>query len=301
MRASLLRRLRWPRAELLIGGGLVSLLAICAVAAPLIAPFDPIAPVMLFSGASTVRAPYPPGTAGMILGSDSLRRDLFSRLIYGSRYTLLFCGIAALLRVALAGGLGMLAGWYGRASRLLDLLAGAWSAVPSLFFALIPLALIGRLGSNQLNAVAFAIVFSLTGWPESALRVRAAVQALRGAPFIEAAYAIGLGHLSVLRRHVLPNLRDLLLIEAAYAMSAVLLLCAELGFLGIFIGGSEREAVGSTISNDPIFAEWGGMLAKGVRERASGYWLFLVPMLAFALSILAFNLLAEGLRQRRQR
>ncbi|MBX0327261.1 ABC transporter permease [Oscillochloris sp. ZM17-4] len=286
------------RPELLIGGALVALMAICAVAAPLLAPFDPIKPVVLFDGADIVRAPYPPGTAGMLLGSDSLRRDLLSRLIYGTRYTLLFCGVAAMLRVALAAGLGMLAGWYAGASRLLDVLAGAWSAVPSLFFALIPLALISRLGNNQLNALAFVVVFSLTGWPETAVRVRVAVRELRAAPFVESAYAIGLGRAAVLWRHIRPNLRDLLLVEAAYAVAAVLLLCAELGFLGIFIGGAEREAVGGQISNDPIFAEWGGMLAKGVRERGASAVLFIAPMAAFSLSILAFNLLAEGLRRR---
>jgi peptide/nickel transport system permease protein len=289
----------WRRPELLIGGAAVALLAICAIAAPILAPFDPVKPVVLFNGAAMLRAPYPPGVAGMPLGSDGLRRDILSRLIFGSRYTLLFCGVAALLRVALAAGLGMLAGWYAWADRLLDILAGAWSAVPSLFFALIPLALIGRLGSNQLNALAFVAVFSLTGWPEAAVRVRVAVRALRPAAFIEAAYALGLGRLAVLWRHVRPNIRDLLLIEAAYAMAAVLLLCAELGFLGIFIGGAEREAIGSTITSDPIYAEWGGMLARGVRERASGPWVFIAPMAAFSLSILAFTLFAEGLRRRR--
>jgi peptide/nickel transport system permease protein len=286
------------RPGLLVGVGGALLLAICAIAAPLLAPFDPVRPVVLFSGGDMMRAPYPPGTAGMLLGSDGLRRDILSRLIYGSRYTLLFCGVAALLRVALAAGLGMLAGWYGWAGRLLDVLSGAWSAVPSLFFALIPLALIGRLGSTELNALAFVVVFSLTGWPETAVRVRVAVGELRAAAFVEAAYAVGLSRLAVLWRHVRPNVRDLLLIEAAYAMAAVLLLCAELGFLGIFIGGAEREAIGGQITNDPIYAEWGGMLARGVRERANGPWVFIAPMAAFSLSILAFSLLAEGLRRR---
>lgn len=287
------------RPELLIGAAVVLLLAVCAAAAPLLAPFDPVQPVVLFEGGDMVRAPYPPGTGGMPLGSDGLRRDILSRLIFGSRYTLLFCGVAAVLRVGLAAGLGMLAGWYSWASRLLDVLAGAWSAVPSLFFALIPLALIGRLGSNELNALAFVVIFSLTGWPETAVRVRVAVGELRAAAFVEAAYAIGLSRLAVLWRHIRPNIRDLLLIEAAYAMAAVLLLCAELGFLGIFIGGAEREAIGGQVTNDPIYAEWGGMLARGVRERANGPWVFIAPMAAFSLSILAFSLLAEGLRRRR--
>jgi peptide/nickel transport system permease protein len=97
----------------------------------------------------------------------------------------------------------------------------------------------------------------------------------------------------------LPNLRDLVIVEASYAMAAALLLLAELGFLGIFIGDAEREVIGNQISVDPIYAEWGSLLAKGLRERGNGPWLFFAPVAAFVLSILAFNLLAEGLRRRR--
>lgn len=293
------RRLRAPRPELLVGGGVVAAIALCALLAPLIAPFDPNEQQLIFEGGTLVRPPYPPGTQGMLLGSDSLGRDLLSRLIFGARYTLIFCGVSALLRVAIAALLGMLAGWYGWAGRALDVLGGAFSAVPSLFFAIIPLALVSRLGSNQLSAGAFVLIFALTGWAEAAVRTRVAVRAMAGAPFVEAAYAVGLRPREVLWRHVRPNLRDLLLIEAAYAMAAVLLLTAELGFLNIFIGGAERETVGSLVSVDPLFAEWGGLLAKGLRERGRGPWLFLAPTLAFTASILAFNLLAEGLRRRR--
>jgi peptide/nickel transport system permease protein len=299
-RFRLTRRLRLPRAELLIGGALVGLIALCAVAAPLLAPFDPLEQQLIFAGGTLVPPPYPPGTEGMLLGSDPLGRDLLSRLIYGARYTLAFCGISALLRVLFAAALGMLGGWYGRAGRTLDVLTGAWSAVPSLFFAIIPLALVSRIGSNQLNALAFVLIFACTGWAEAAVRVRVAVEGLRGTPFIESAYAIGLRRWQVLWRHVRPNLRALLLVEAAYAMAAVLLLTAELGFLNIFIGGAEREVLGGTVNVDPLYAEWGGLLAKGLRERRAGPWLFLAPTAVLTASILAFNLLAEGLRKGRR-
>jgi peptide/nickel transport system permease protein len=284
---------------LLIGGLLLVALVCCAVAAPLLAPYDPLEVLVRFSGPDLARAPYPPGTPGMPLGSDSLRRDMLSRLLYGSRYTLLFCGVAALLRVAIGVALGMLGGWYRRASRAVDVLVGAWSAVPSLFFALVPIALVNTQGSLSASTVAFVVTLSLTGWAETAVRCRMAVRGLRGMPFIESAYVIGLGRAAVLWRHVLPNLRDLVIVEATYAMAAALLLMAELGFLGIFIGDAQREVIGNQIAADPIYAEWGSMLAKGVRERGSGAWLFLAPVAAFVLSILAFNLLGEGLRRRR--
>jgi ABC-type dipeptide/oligopeptide/nickel transport system permease subunit len=295
LRATALR----VNAPLLIGGLMVMALVICALAAPLLAPFDPIAPVVRFVAGKIVPAPYPPGTQGMILGSDTLRRDLLSRLIYGSRYTLLFCGVAALVRVAIGGLLGMLAGWYPRASRLIDVIVSAWSSVPSLFFALLPIALVNRRGSLVASTIAFTVTLSLTGWAEAAVRCRVAVQGLSAAPFVESAFTIGLSRWKVLWRHILPNLRDLLVVEASYAMASALLLLAELGFLGYFVGDAEREVVGTSVSVDPIYAEWGGMLAKGLRDQSSGVWLFLVPVVAFTLAILAFNLLAEGLRTRK--
>jgi peptide/nickel transport system permease protein len=254
---------------------------------------------MRLAGDGLAPAPYPPGTPGLSLGSDTLRRDMLSRLIYGSRYTLLFSGVAALLRVGLGGLLGVLAGWNQRLDRVFDVLAGVWSAVPSLLFALIPIALVNRRVGVAASALTFVLVMSLTGWAEIAVRCRVAVRGLLTQPFVEAAYAVGLRPGRVLRRHILPNLHDLLLIEAAYAIGAVLLLVAELGFLGVYVGYAEPETLGSrVIVSDPIYAEWGSMLARGLRQRGSGLWLMLEPLAVFALAILAFNLLAEGLRRR---
>jgi len=292
---------RWRRvvfqlnAPLILGGVLAGLIVICAIAAPLIAPFDPYDTHVFFDEGRMVPMPYPPGAHGMLLGSDSAGRDLLSRLIYGGRYTLLFCGVAALLRVLLAVVLGMLAGWYNRASQAFDVLGSAWSAVPSLIFAIVPIAIVSLRNDLTASVITFLLALSMTGWAEAAVRIRVEVQSLRATPFVEAAYSIGLSRAAVLWRHILPNLRDLLLIEAVYAVAAVLLLVAELGFLNFFVGAAEREAQ----SIIPIQAEWGGMLARGLRERAAGIWLLLAPMGMFTLTILAFNLLAEGLRRRR--
>ncbi|NJN17626.1 MAG: ABC transporter permease subunit [Oscillochloris sp.] len=234
-----------------------------------------------------------------MLGSDSLRRDMLSRLIYGSRYTLLFCGIAAMLRVLIGLVLGGLAAWYRSLAWFINTFSGAFSAVPSLMFALIPLAVINLRSTPDQSVIAFLIVLSLTGWSETAVRTQLAVEGLRGTAFVEAAYAVGLPHASVFWRHVLPNLRDLVLIEAAYAMGATLLLLAELAFLGVFVGGGIVDSMtGNAFAPETITAEWGNMLAVGFRERRAGGWLFFEPLLAFIFAILACNLLAEGLRRR---
>jgi peptide/nickel transport system permease protein len=282
-------------APLIVGGLLVAAIAVCAVAAPLIAPFDPYDAKVFVDDGRMASMPYPPGAYGMPLGSDTAGRDIFSRLVYGSRFTLLFCGVAALLRVLLGALLGMLAGWYDRAARLVDVLVSGWSAVPSLIFALVPILIVNARNDLRQSVIVFLLTLSLTGWAEATVRTKAAVQGVRNLPFVEAAYTVGLSRWAVLWRHILPNLRDVLLVEAAFAMAATLLLVAELGFLNVFVGAAERDPTGVY----PIQAEWGGMLSRGLRERGTGYWLLLAPMGAFILAILAFNLLAEGLRRRR--
>jgi peptide/nickel transport system permease protein len=302
MSPQLARLRRWLarlNAPLLLGGLIVAAIGACAVAAPLIAPFDPYAPQIRFVSGQMARTPYPPGSFGMLLGSDTVARDIFSRLIYGSRYTLLFCGVSALLRVLIGALLGMLAAWYSRPAPLIDVLVSAWSAVPSLIFALVPIAVVNVRSNLAISTITFIVALSLTGWAETAIRTKIAVQGLRALPFVEAAQATGLGRGAILWRHIVPNLRDLLLVEAAFAMAATLLLVGELGFLNVFVGAAERDIVGRTATIIQIHAEWGGMLARGVRERSSGFWLLLAPMGAFSLAILAFNLLAEGLRRRR--
>jgi peptide/nickel transport system permease protein len=227
-----------------------------------------------------------------------------------ARYTLLICAVATLGRTAIGALVGMLAGWYRGGRRLLNALISAWSAIPPVFlgFLAIPLLSVSFFGISLAgprnisevtrDAIVFTIVLGLTGWTEAAVRCRATVQGLQGESFIEAAYAIGLGRWAVLWRHVLPNLRNVLLAEAANALSSALLLVAELGFFSFFIGDGQEDVTGSKYL-DPIYAEWGSMLAKGVRQRGSGIWLLLEPLLAFTLAILAFNLLGEGLRRRR--
>jgi peptide/nickel transport system permease protein len=286
--------------SLLIGAGLALVICGCALLAPVLAPYAPDQTLLRYNGTRVVPAPYPPGTPGLLLGSDANWRDMLTRMLYGARFTVLFCGVAALLRVALGVLIGVPAGWYQRWSRFVDVVAGAWSSVPSLFYALVPITQVnfGNMGLT-ISTVVVLVVLSTTGWAEIAVHCRAAVQQLRGAAFVEAAYTTGLSRARVLWRHIFPNLRGLILVEASFAMGAALLLVAELGFLGAFIGGIAPEiALGGGVEMNPVYAEWGSMLGVGLRQR-SAIWLLLEPALAFTISILAFNLLAEGLRRRR--
>lgn len=193
----------------------------------------------------------------------------------------------------------MLAGWYRGTARLVEVLTTASSAVPSLFFALGLILLFFRGADLFTSTVLYLVAASLTGWAEVAVRCRVAVQSLANAAFIEAAYVIGRSRAAVLWRHVLPNLRDLLLVEASYTAAAVLLLIGELGFLGLYLGTPEIGVAPTGLQADPVYAEWGSMLAVGLRQRGQGWWLLLEPAVALSLAVLAFTLLGEGLRRRR--
>lgn len=295
----------------LVAGALMALLLISAlIAAPLLTDQNPLRMRVNTPGISQPGFPAPPGTPGFPLGTDVQGRDMFSRLLYGGRYTMLICLIAALGRVSIGTLVGMIAGWYPASARVLNSLISAWSAIPPLFFAmfmrlLLALAVFGiaRAGPKNLDAVVkdavvFTIIIGLTGWPEIAVRCQGAVLGMRALPFVEAAYVVGLRRAAVLWRHILPNLRGLLAAESANAIAGALLLLAELGFFQIFVGGS-TEDINSSSFLAPIYSEWGSLIALSLRQRNQGYWILIEPLLAFTLAIVAFNLLAEGLRRRR--
>ncbi len=198
----------WRRARLnaplAIGGLLLIFLVVCALAAPLLAPHSPFAVTVGAPGEKG--PPYPPLTPGYLLGSDPAGRDMLSRLLYGGRYTLLFCAIAGIMRVAVELLLGMIAGWYERAGAVIAVVASKWSAVPSLLVAAIIIAMLGR-GAGRDPLTIPPIALAVTGWTEVATRCQIAVQELRAVAFIDAAYAIGGRRWSILWRHVLPNIR----------------------------------------------------------------------------------------------
>lgn len=313
MNARLRRRARAIRFALngpLIAGALLALFIIIAlICAPLLTDSDPLRVRVSGQYSGTVKFPAPPGTPGYPLGTDSQGRDMLARLLYGGRYTLVICAITALVRILIGSVLGLLAGWYSRVRWLLNSLISAWSAIPPLFLALFMLEILRlaifkqpRFGTKNTtvlftDAVIFTILMSLTGWPEIAVRCQGATLGLSRQPFVEAAQVIGLRRSAILWRHILPNLRDILLPEAAAALAGALLLLAELGFFQIFIGGGTEDLNGSKYLV-PLYSEWGSMVALSLRQRNIGYWILLEPLLAFTVSIVAFNLLAEGLRRR---
>ncbi len=231
------------------------------------------------------------------LGSDQWGNDLLSLLLYGARMTLVAGIYITLARVALGTLLGALAGW--TEGRLLDRtikgLSELISSVPVLLSSLIIIYAL-----NIENGLwVFLVALSTVGWTETAQLVRSEVMRIRKREFVLAAESIGLTRLQIAIRHILPNIMPYILVLTALEMSAVLLLLAELGFLGTYIGGSSLyipDAMSSQVFHLAEVPEWGALIAQSVGYIRSAPYILLAPALAFFIAIAGLNALGEGMR-----
>jgi len=255
--------------------GVLALMVLAAVFAPLLAPYDPAAQNLL------VRLKPPAwqdgGSASHLLGTDQLGRDLLSRVIYGSRISLLV-GVGAALFAGVAGAAcGLFVGYRGgRFDRLLMRAADIQLAFPSLLLAL---AIVGFLGSGLWNVV---LVLGFTGWVSYARVVRAEVLSLRERDYITQARATGVRDLTILRRHLLPNVMAPLATIGTLHIAAAIVAEASLSYLGL---GVPKETV-----------TWGAMLADGQLYLGTAWWIAVFPGLALMLTSLSINITGDALR-----
>ena len=231
------------------------------------------------------------------IGTDQWGNDLLSLILYGARMTLVAGGYITLVRVFLGGFLGILAGWWeGRfIDRFIKSLSDLISSVPVLLSALIIIYALNI--SNGLWV--FLVALSLVGWTETAQLIRSEVMRIRQKEYIEAAQAIGMTRLEIIVRHVLPNILPYLLVITALEMSAVLLLLAELGFLGTYIGGTSLyipDVMSSEVFHLAEMPEWGALIAQSAPFIRSAPFIILAPGLAFFIAIVGLNALGEGMR-----
>jgi peptide/nickel transport system permease protein len=254
-----LRRLI-ARRTALFGLIVVAIVALTAIAAPLLSPFDPVEQDL---GDLRLKAPGFRDGSGRIhpLGTDHLGRDLLARVIYGARPALLV-GFAA---VAISGLIGMAAG----------LIAG-YFAFP---FILLAIAVIGVLGPSLTTII---VVIGVSSWVVYARIVRGAVLTLREREFVQAALALGGGDGRVVLRHILPNVFTPWLVVATLDMARVIVIESALSFLGLGV--------------QPPTPTWGGMLADGRVYISTAWWLATFPGLAILITVLGINLFGDGLR-----
>ena len=263
------RRLR-RNSSAMIGALIVGVLAAVAMLAPWVSPRDPIQNDL-------TRALLPPGSPGLLLGSDNLGRDMLSRIVWGSRISLTVGLVVQSGAVTLGTLLGLLAGYYGgRTDDVISALTNVMFAFPRLLFAL---AVMAVLGASLYNVF---IALGIVGWPTVCRLVRGETLSLRAKDFVEAARASGAGDLRIMARHILPNSLGPIVVVATLGVAGAILAEASLSFLGL--------------GTQPPTPSWGSMLSRGRAYIWSAPWLTFYPGLAIFVAILGLNLLGDGLR-----
>ena len=262
--------LRFLENPLAVAGlAIVVVLAIIAAFAPWIAPYDPYAQDLALR--------LQPPSAQHWFGTDQVGRDLFSRVVYGSRVTLLIVTLVVAIVAPIGLVVGTIAGYAGgKVDTVLMRITDVFLAFPGLVLAL---AFVAALGPGLVNAV---IAISLTHWPGFARLARAETLIVRNSDFIAASRIQGASAARIVVRHVMPMCVPSMVVRMTLSMAGVILTAAGLGFLGL---GAQ-----------PPSAEWGAMLASGRRFLIDYWWMATFPGLAILVVSLAFNLLGDGLR-----
>ena len=242
---------------------------IAAVFAPWFAPFDPALQQM-------ADRLMPPSRAHW-LGTDGLGRDELSRLIYGARPTLGLAALVVVLTVPIGLAIGIVSAYAGSwIERMLMRLTDIFMAFPRLVLAL---AFVGLLGPGLING---ALALVLTGWPAYARLARAEVAVMRRSDYLAAAEMQGISGVRLLWGHMLPMCLPSARVRLALDLASIILTGASLGFLGLGVR--------------PPQAEWGTMVAEGSKVIFDQWWIAAIPGTAILLLSLAFNLLADALR-----
>lgn len=258
-----------------VGAVILVCLAALAAFAPLLAPHDP--------AKQDLRARLAPpmwvakGTNAHVLGTDQLGRDILSRVIYGTRISLLVGVSVVLLAGTLGTLLGLLAGFLGgKVDAILMRVVDVFLAFPFLLLAIVFMAMLGASLGNII------LVLAITGWVEYARVVRAQVLSVRELEYVTAARALGARNLVIMLKHVLPNVFASVIVIASLQLGTVIISEASLTFLGLGI--------------PPSIPTWGSMLASGREYFVLAWWLPTFPGLAIVLTVLAVNFLGDWLR-----
>ncbi len=266
----------WRRyVKVSIGGVILSVLVVCGVAAPLLAPYDP-------QELRLEEKLRPPdwnvwNSGSYFLGTDNLGRDLLSRIIYGSRVSLLVGATTVIFAGLIGCFLGAVAGYYGEMiDEIINKTTEIFLAFP---FLLLAISVMAFLGQGLYNLI---LALVLSRWVQYCRIVRGEVLSLKERDFIQAVRALGGRDFYIIIRHVLPNTLPSVMVIATFAMAIVIITEASLSFLGLGI--------------PPSIPTWGSMLSEGRSYMYRAPWLTIWPGMAIFITVLGINLLGDGLR-----
>ena len=260
----------WKSTKLaMIGSVIIGILLLVVIFAPLIAPYDPF----LNNMAERLQAP----NWSHFFGTDQFGRDIFSRVIYGSRIEIWIIFLVSLISGGAGTLLGVISGYFGGiVDEIIMRTTDMFLAFPSLVLAM---AFAAALGPSLTNTI---IAISIVGWTVFARLARAEAMKVKKQPYIEAIRSVGAGNIRIMFFHVLPMCLSPILVQLTLRMGTIILTAAGLGFLGLGVR--------------PPLPEWGSMVSDGRSYLVGQWWISTFPGIAIALVVLGFNFLGDGIR-----
>lgn len=262
--------------KVLFGGFILLLLVFTSIMAPYIAPHDPNEQDLT----ATKKPPFwmEGGESEHLLGTDSLGRDVLSRLLYGSRVAMFVAVVGTFFAGLIGVTLALLSGFYrGAIDNLISRFVDIWISFPPILLSIVLMAVLG----TGLTKVALAII--LVDWTRFCRVIRGEVFNVREKDFILAAKAIGLGNLRIILKELFPNIVPLLTVLVTLEMGIAIIVEAILSFVGLSVEASVPA--------------WGQMIALGRLYIHQAWWIMVFPMMCIITSVLGLNLLGDGLRE----
>lgn len=249
---------------------------IIAVAAPLIAPYDPNEQNLLMRLKPPVWVED--SAPGYLLGTDNLGRDLLSRVIYGSQVSIMVGVLAVIISGVIGTVIGLLSGYYRIIDSIVMRVADIQLAFPTILLAL---AIVAVLGGGLTNLI---VVLGITGWVPYARVIRSEVLSMRSHDFVVAAQTIGVSDGRLLFRHILPNIFAPIITIGTFQVASAIIAESSLSFLGLGV---------------PVnIPSWGSILSQGQLYIGSAWWMTVFPGISIMLIVLAINLLGDSIRDR---
>lgn len=264
-------------AKLWLAGGWLLLALLAAIFAPLVAPQDPLAQDLMLER-------LPPfwmngAEPGYWLGTDSLGRDLLSRLIFGGRIAFIVAFAAAIASCLVGSTLGLIAGYFGGwADRIISRIVEIWMAFPPVLFAILLVAVLG----TGLSSVIIAI--AVIDWTRFCRVIRAEAMGQSRMDYVENARIAGYGRIGIMLREVLPNVVPSIIALLSLEMGIAVIVEAILSFVNLSIS-----------TDDPT---WGGIIAEGRLSIHQAWWVLVFPLITLILTVLSFSQFGEALRAR---
>ena len=263
---------RFRRNPLAMAGAItVLVLYLIAILAPVLTPYDPV------SHGDLPQMRHQAPSKDHPLGTDKFGRDVLTRVVYGSRISLTVSLLAVVLAVILGSIIGAVAGYTGGlVDAVLMRIVDALISIPRLFLLLTCIALFSR------SLLLVTVLLGATGWMGTARLVRAQILSLKSREFISAAEALGAGSRRIILRHLIPNALTVIIVSATLRIGLIILVEAALSFLGLGV--------------PPPTPSWGMMVYEGREVLLDAWWVSTFPGLAIVVTVVAYNLLGDGLR-----